>query len=615
VTRVDAGRALALLALLIAPLLPAGLSPWSLPAGFGDLVAYHYPMRHLTGSALQSGRLPFWNPHLFAGLPLAANPQSVLYYPPSLLGALFPLTLALSWDNWLHLAWAALGAALLARRGGARGGLAWGLGAVYALSPFLVYRVAEGIPTLLASLAWAPWCWLFWAYGPPGWLGACWALQLMSGHPQFCAINALGLAVWTAWARPRRLAAFAREGAIAAALSPLVWAPLGEFLGQSVRRDWPAAFSLGYSVGLAEFATWIFPGALGDPISKTWAAPPSVFFETTGVTMGLGALALAVWGIRRAGAGPWLLLGAGLFLAAGSNNPVYPWLLENTPMSFLRTPSRALFLALWAVWLSAAAACARLPATGAKRRWALAALVAAVVELAAWDSRFLEAADAYPYLVVNQTLAQQMGEAPFRVLGDPGLANQNKVMLYRAMNVNGYEAFYLAGYPAFCARSEGKPAADASRTYLSNGGTPEMRRLCVGYRLSLEGKLEKAGAGHSLPLAYFVDANDEPLAEQPRLRITRERAERWLVEGAAWPSRAAALVLSQSAYPGWRVWIGGREAELSRSGAILQAVARGGEDGPVSVAASFAPSRWGALVAAAVAAWALWLGAAVRRTA
>lgn len=603
--RVDGLLALAGLAFLIAPFLPAGVDRAYLPGSFGDLVAYHYPMRHLVASSLQAGRLPFWNPHLFAGLPLSSNPQAALFYPPAFLGWLFPLSLALSWDGWLHLFLAALGAALLARRGGLSALAAWSLGFAYALCPFVAYRVDQGIPTLLASLAWAPWCWLAWSSGVLGLLGLAFALQLFSGHPQFFLVNASGLGLWTALRAPRRLPALAFEAAVAAVLSPVLWSPLLEFLGQSVRRSWPPQFSLGYSAGWRELATWVWPGALGDPIAGTWPDVPSVFFETTGVCLGAPLALLAPLGLTPA---TTALLLVGLFLAAGAHNPVYPWLLAHTPMGLLRTPSRALFLALWALWLSAAGAWRRLsPRPGA--RYVLAAASAlALAQLYVWDARFTRGVDARPFLSVNKGLAQKIGGAPFRLLGDPGLANPNKVMLYRAMNVNGYEAFYLAGYPAYAFRSEGKPAADPSRTYLSRADTPEMRRLGVAYRLGLDGRLTRASPRPSLPLAYFVDERGEPVGAPPAL--SRPRPERWELAGA-WPEGSAGVVLAQSLYPGWRAWLNGREVPLGRVDGLLQGVAR--RDGPMSIVARYEPSRWGALIAVALAGWSVCLAAAARR--
>ena len=64
-------------ALLAAILAPALFSPGRILGNFGDVYTYHYPLRHLVTSLLQQGHLPFWNPYIFCGGPLAANSQAV----------------------------------------------------------------------------------------------------------------------------------------------------------------------------------------------------------------------------------------------------------------------------------------------------------------------------------------------------------------------------------------------------------------------------------------------------------------------------------------------------------------------------------------------------------
>src|SRR6185436_7613848 len=129
------------------------LGPGLILGNFGDLEAYHYPLRHLAVSTLQEGRFPLWNPYIFAGTPLSANPQAALYYPGSTLHYFFPLAWAFTLDAFLHLAFAWLGAYLLLRRWRLERAGAWTLAVCYAASPFLVYRLAQGIPTHLAALS------------------------------------------------------------------------------------------------------------------------------------------------------------------------------------------------------------------------------------------------------------------------------------------------------------------------------------------------------------------------------------------------------------------------------------------------------------------------------
>ena len=56
-----------------------------MPAGGGDLVPFLYPNFHFAAETLKRGIIPLWNPHLYSGIPFAADPQSGLFYPINLL--------------------------------------------------------------------------------------------------------------------------------------------------------------------------------------------------------------------------------------------------------------------------------------------------------------------------------------------------------------------------------------------------------------------------------------------------------------------------------------------------------------------------------------------------
>jgi hypothetical protein len=53
----------------------------SMPNGGGDLVSFFYPNHVFASESLRQGEFPLWNPHLFSGMPFAADIQSGLYYP------------------------------------------------------------------------------------------------------------------------------------------------------------------------------------------------------------------------------------------------------------------------------------------------------------------------------------------------------------------------------------------------------------------------------------------------------------------------------------------------------------------------------------------------------
>ncbi|MDE2039047.1 MAG: hypothetical protein KGO96_00365 [Elusimicrobia bacterium] len=600
-TRKDLRLALVCLAAAFWALWPAWLNPRLATANFGDLYAFHYPLRHLVVEALQSGRLPWWNPYVFSGLPLAANPQAATFYPVSALGFFLPLTLALSWDQLFHLCWALLGAALLARKARLPAAAAWAAGLLYAFSPMLIFRVTEGIPTLLAALSWIPWCWLAWLWGKPGWLGLVWALQLLSGHPQFALINVVGMGLF-ALASPgrwRRLLRLAREGLWALGLSALQWLPTREFLEASMRRSWPGAYAFAYSIHWSALGALLGPGLRGNPMNGSFAGFPSVFFETRTLFLGWSGLALAALALaRRPRWAPCLLAGAGILLAFGGGSPFYRFL--RAPLSSLRVPARWLLLPLWALWLEAASGSAWLARRG--RLAAAFVLLLCLAEPCARDARYLGVQRADQFLAPNRAFALAMGGSSQRLITDPALANPDKTALYHTRNVNGYDAFYLDGYAQYAARSEGHAAADSSRVYFSTLGTPQADRLGAAWRVSARGKVLHSKT--ALPLAYFVDAAGAPVAPAPALDL--KGAESWRVRGA-WPKGARRLVLSQPSYPGWKAWLNGRRVPLPRWDGLLQSVRRPAAAGRFELDLRYSPTGWPLWLGMSLLFWLAWI--------
>ena len=67
-------------------------APWL----FGDVTvpydakAHFHPQIQFLASSLHSGQSPFWNPHIFAGSPQIADPQSLIFSPASVIGMVTP---------------------------------------------------------------------------------------------------------------------------------------------------------------------------------------------------------------------------------------------------------------------------------------------------------------------------------------------------------------------------------------------------------------------------------------------------------------------------------------------------------------------------------------------
>jgi hypothetical protein len=606
-------RDLIVVGTLAVAVLALTVSVWAYPGraffNHGDLYAYHWPLRHHTAAALIEGRLPFWNPYIMLGVPHAANPQAALFYPASILGFLLPVVTALVWDQIIHVLWAGLGAFLLARFARLPRAAAAALALSYALSPFLIYRVTAGIPTLLASISWIPWVWLAWLAGSVPLLAAVFALQFFSGHPQFLVVNAVGMGVWSLSTGSTRAARLLLTGACGAlALAAVQWLPTLELLRGSNRSGWPELFRAAYSLRPSDLLMWLSPGALGTPLNGGWDGAVSVFYESGGVWLGCVMLALAAGGLLRGRSrlGPLLLVVLGAVLALGANGPIAP-LLNAPGFSYLRTPSRWSFLSLWGLWLLAGAGVRELAASATAARALPVLPLIVLAELAVWDSGFLKSADARSFTTASPAVVERLAGRPARMLTDPELANPNKAVAYRMRNANGYEAFYPGTAAQWAHMAEGEPAADPSWVLVSRWRSDAAARAGVSARLSREGIEERTGAW---PLASFIDAKGGRVTPDPSLVI--DRPERWRVTGAV-SKGAVAVALAETRWPGWSAALDGRAATLSPWGPAFQLVTLDRDALALELSFDFLPTRWFWWAALSAAAWALWFAALASR--
>jgi hypothetical protein len=165
------------------PLLINGPGPVQQAPVLADLVD-QYGLYEFTAREYHHGRWPLWNPHNFAGIPLATVPKySVLYLPFWLL----PVPQALAYVVLFKSVVAGLGAYLFFRRVVKVGFWPAAVGAwCYPLTGFFIFW--QGFP-LTGAVAWLPWLLLAadaTARRPGGWgglsLAACTALVLLSGQ-------------------------------------------------------------------------------------------------------------------------------------------------------------------------------------------------------------------------------------------------------------------------------------------------------------------------------------------------------------------------------------------------------------------------------------------------
>ncbi|MEK9146066.1 MAG: hypothetical protein AAB339_10690, partial [Elusimicrobiota bacterium] len=403
-------------------------------------------------------------------------------------------------------------------------------------------------------------------------------------------------------------------------------------LSASNRSGWPAAFATAYSMPPKALAALVLPGFFGDPLAGDFRGFPSEFFElysaSTGWVPVLLALAGLVLCLRAAriepafGLAPWGLAAAGAFLALGGHNPLVPW-PEVPLLNMLRVPARFSLLLVWGTLLAAASGWLLLKDFLRPGPWPRAALLALVLlDLAPGASRFVYAEDPAPFLAPSAAFSQALGGRMRRFATEPDAPNADKAMLYRAMNLNGYDAFYLKNYMEYVGVSEGGPAADPSRTYIRRLDTPRMRALGTAYALSAGGlipvpgarsigRVQTLGGGTSsgYPSVARVDPTDTGVV------VYSPRAERWIFRDrqAGAPLRAAprTLVFAMPYFPGWRAWVNGVRAPIRVEEGLLQAVDLP-EAGPWRALFRFEPTAWAWLCLGCAASWGVWLTAVLR---
>ena len=391
----------------------------------GDFSNQFYPFRVFAANEWRAGRVPLWNPYVFAGHPFLADIQTGVFYPLSFLtsvgGALLGLPYQLlEWELALHYPLAATCAYLLGRRllGSRLGALTTAL--VFTLSGFLTSYPAQQLAMLEAAV-WLPLVLLLLELGVArptrrgAWVvgaGLALAVCLLAGHTQtalFVGYTAAGYWIWRGvrWRRPVRELALGLMlyNAIGLGVAAVVALPALELLRESVRAN------LGYEAAAYGFERRALLGVL----LPLWRGEQSLYVGVLTLLLALpvavGAWLPAGWagrllpavesgvGLDRSGARFWgLLAGVGLLLSVGGRGPLFPVLYRVAPgFTLFRDQERAVYLFALAVAVLAGAGAARLAAAVGAGRWrpswwylagpaGLAMLAgAAVAALAAWS--------------------------------------------------------------------------------------------------------------------------------------------------------------------------------------------------------------------------------------
>ncbi|MDP1722124.1 MAG: YfhO family protein [Candidatus Gottesmanbacteria bacterium] len=297
---------------------------------FGDDIhrSYHF-FRQLFGDALARGEFPWWNPYLFSGEPLIANPSLAFWYPVNWLFALMPYRFVYSWIIPLHIFWAMLGMYILIRSVMTNDQLPisngiknssilrpmsyvlhpigpWIAGLVFGLSGFFMGRIWEGHIELILSASWMPW--VVWANvkcqkSNVKWKTNCviagivFAMQILAGYQTMAMMTviAVGMVSVGQCINARSVKPFLYAGLsviIGLGLSAIQILPGQEFFRASIRTyPLPYSWAVFGSYTIGNLKQLIDPFVLGFPWSYKG---PSPNFGEMAAYMGKGGLLLAL---------------------------------------------------------------------------------------------------------------------------------------------------------------------------------------------------------------------------------------------------------------------------------------------------------------------------------
>lgn len=363
---------LALLGLGLATLIffwPLTFGRGWVPAGGGDLVSFLWPTYSYAAQSLWSGRLPLWNPTLYAGAPFIADNQSGVFYPFNLLTFLLAPGLpypALEWLVAFHFWFAGVGLYVFMRLWLPPGSTRWA-----ALFAALAYMFSEvfithiGNLNIVAVAAWLPWAFAVWhqawqafathhyqaaiTYGLL--TGGCVGLAALAGHAQMTLVlaGALGLYGLWRWAQAalalRGLLLLALPFAIAFGLSALSVLPAIELTQYTARARLDYAAAAEYSLPWAGLAGLVSPLIFGRGAASFWGPWARVELGYLGVLpLFFAGLALAKTKFGQV-AFFWALAVLGVLIALGEHTPFHQLLYTFIPgFAQLRVPARFILL-------------------------------------------------------------------------------------------------------------------------------------------------------------------------------------------------------------------------------------------------------------------------------
>ncbi len=326
---------------------------------YRDFGAFTYPIAHYYRECFWRGELPLWNPLNDCGLPLLAQWNTAVLYPPSLFYLLFPLSWSLGVFQIGHLVLAGMGAYFLARRWTGNSFAAAVAGVAFAFNG-LSWHMLAWISNL-AAWAWMPWVVLSVETACRAGGGRrislaalAGAMQMLTGSPEIILLTWLWICAAVAFGKSPWIQRIGRMLVIVALVTGLAAAQLLPFLDLIIHSSRSAGFSdSGWAMPASGWANFLVP------LFRCFASGQGVYVQndqywTPSYYIGIGIIALAllaVWRVRDKRV--LLLASAGIFgflMALGTRGGIYSALRVAFPqVGFMRYPIKFITLTLFAL--------------------------------------------------------------------------------------------------------------------------------------------------------------------------------------------------------------------------------------------------------------------------
>ena len=255
---------------------------------FGDNYSLMVPGKIFTAHWLKQGILPFWNPHVFSGMPWIADINQSVLYPSTLLFVLFSPVVAFNLLLVIHAFLAYVGMYLLAKR--------WSQSHLWALLAGALWMFSTQISgsmnnfSTLQSLVWLPWL---------GYVGlqvtknfktkvlfsVVVLLQFLGGYPQH-VLYGIAAAVFLSWLRKdtsykKWFQYWGVTAVLTVSVSAAAWLPFINMLQHSTRMEQTSSQALVGSLQPAMLIKFILPYFFDNPSvgmkwGPAWSGQPNV---------------------------------------------------------------------------------------------------------------------------------------------------------------------------------------------------------------------------------------------------------------------------------------------------------------------------------------------------